>query len=61
MPKVVTDEMLAVFAEEGAWADVPVRVKKRYDGLLDRITYYLPLDDTGTDKQWRKTVEMFHA
>ncbi|MBI3733891.1 MAG: TIGR03617 family F420-dependent LLM class oxidoreductase [Chloroflexi bacterium] len=61
MPKVVTDEMLAVFAEEGAWADVPAKVKKRYDGLLDRITYYLPVDDTGTDAQWRKTVEMFHA
>lgn len=60
MPKLVTDDMLAVFAEEGSWAEVPAKLKKRYAGLLDRLSYYLPMEDTGSEAQWRQTVEMFH-
>jgi probable F420-dependent oxidoreductase len=58
MPKLVSDEMLAVFAEEGSFAELPARLKARYNGLLDRIAYY---HEGGTDEQMRSTVTAFHA
>ncbi len=60
MPPLVNNQMLAVFAEEGSWAEVAAKVKKRYDGLLDRVAYYLPMEDSGSDAQWRETVTTFH-
>ncbi len=58
MPKLVTDPMLAVFAEEGSYAELPAKIKKRYTGLLDRLGYYT---EGGSDEQLRRTVENFHA
>jgi hypothetical protein len=58
MPKLVSDEMLAVFAEEGSFAELPAKLKTRYNGLLDRIAYY---HEGGTDEQMRGTVAAFHA
>jgi probable F420-dependent oxidoreductase len=58
MPKLVSDEMLAVFAAEGSFAELPAMLKTRYDGLLDRIAYY---HEGGTDDQMRSTVAAFHS
>jgi alkanesulfonate monooxygenase SsuD/methylene tetrahydromethanopterin reductase-like flavin-dependent oxidoreductase (luciferase family) len=58
MPKLVTDGMLAVFAAEGSFAELPGKVKTRYAGLLDRIAYY---HEGGTDEQTRQTIEVFHS
>ncbi|MFZ1793657.1 MAG: TIGR03617 family F420-dependent LLM class oxidoreductase [Anaerolineae bacterium] len=41
MPAVITDDILYTFAEEGDWAELAGKVAKRYDGLLDRVMYYL--------------------
>jgi probable F420-dependent oxidoreductase len=61
MPQLITDEMLYTYAEEGTWAELPAKLQKRYaGGLLDRITYYLPMESGGTETQWRQTVELFH-
>jgi probable F420-dependent oxidoreductase len=60
MPELVTDEMLAVFAEEGSYAELPAKLRKRYDGLLDRIAYYLPTDGGG-EAQWRMAIAAYHA
>ncbi len=43
MPLLVTDAMLAEFAEEGEWAALPEKILRRYDGLLDRVAYYFEL------------------
>jgi probable F420-dependent oxidoreductase len=43
MPALVTDDMLAEFAEEGEWAALPAKLLHRYDGLLDRIAYHFEL------------------
>lgn len=43
MPALITDDMLAEFAEEGEWATLPAKLMRRYDGLLDRIAYYFEL------------------
>jgi probable F420-dependent oxidoreductase len=58
MPKLVSDAMLAEFAEEGTYAELPAKLKARYASLLERITYYLP---GGTEAQQRETVRRFHG
>lgn len=57
MPSLITDAILAECAEEGAWADLPVKVLRRYDGLLDRVSYYFELPDDAA----RMTVRAFNT
>jgi len=58
MPHLISDEMLAVFAPEGTWAEMPALLSKRYQGMLDRVTYYFePL----TVEQQRMAVADFPA
>jgi hypothetical protein len=59
MPAVISDEMLAEFAVRGPWADLPTLVHAKYDGLLDRVSYYLPFVPGEADEQWRATVQGF--
>jgi len=58
MPSFVTDEMLAEVAVIGPHDELPGRIMARYNGLLDRVTYYEPFkpEDEG---RWRRTVEAF--
>lgn len=57
MPALVSDAMLAEFAEEGAWAELPGKLMRRYAGLLDRIAYYFGPPDEAA----RATVHAFKA
>lgn len=45
MPTLITDAMLAEFAEEGDWTALPTKIMRRYDGLLDRVAYYFDLPE----------------
>ena len=40
MEKVITDEMLDVYAVTATWDDLPARLLERYDGVVDRIFPY---------------------
>jgi probable F420-dependent oxidoreductase len=59
MPSLITDEMLERFAVRGTWAELPDKVIKKYDGLLDRVNYYFPLAPGENESKWRATVEAF--
>jgi probable F420-dependent oxidoreductase len=59
MPSLINDEMLARFAVRGTWAELPDKVIKKYDGLLDRVSYYFPLVLGENKSKWRATVEAF--
>jgi probable F420-dependent oxidoreductase len=62
MPELVDDEMLTTFAVKGSWADLPHRIKARYDGrLLDRVSYYIPYVPGERDALWEATVRGFSA
>jgi probable F420-dependent oxidoreductase len=50
MAALVTDEMLEVFAIEAPLDGLAAALRARYDGLLDRLAPYLPLE-TRTDRQ----------
>ena len=47
MADLLTDEMLQVFAVVGPLDEVASRLRERYDGLLDRVSPYLPWETEG--------------
>ena len=54
MPMLITDEMLSEFClvtEEDKLAD---ELKKRYDGIADRLTLYIPFVPGEKDEWWRQ-------
>jgi len=59
MPNLITNEMLEQFAVRGTWAELPDKVLKKYDGLLDRVSYYFPLVPGENESKWRSTVAGF--
>jgi len=59
MPALITDEMLDRFALRGTWVDLPEKVLKKYDGLLDRVSYYFPVVPGENEAGWRATVAGF--
>jgi alkanesulfonate monooxygenase SsuD/methylene tetrahydromethanopterin reductase-like flavin-dependent oxidoreductase (luciferase family) len=59
MPMLITDEMLDEFClvtDENGLAD---GLKKRYDGIADRLTIYTPFVPGEKDEWWRGLAEKF--
>jgi probable F420-dependent oxidoreductase len=59
MPLLITDEMLSEFclvAEEDKLAD---ELKKRYEGIADRLALYTAFVPGEKDEWWRKMIEKF--
>lgn len=57
MPMLITDEMLSEFClvtEESKLAD---ELKKRYEGIADRLTVYTPFMPGEKDEWWRRLAE----
>ncbi|HHH42417.1 MAG TPA: TIGR03617 family F420-dependent LLM class oxidoreductase [Chloroflexi bacterium] len=60
MPALISDEMLESFAVIAPPEALAEQVQARYQGLLDRVAYYLPFVPGQDDAFWRQTVEAFH-
>ncbi len=54
MPKLITDEMLEVYAVTGTFENIGEKVRERYDGLLDRVNFYVPYKAAFDDTTWRR-------
>jgi probable F420-dependent oxidoreductase len=59
MPSLISDEMLDRFALRGSWAELPKKISAKYDGLLDRVSYYFPLVVGENEAGWRATIGAF--
>jgi probable F420-dependent oxidoreductase len=60
MPNLITDEMLRTFAVEAAPDEVGLALKERYEGLIERVSLYLPFVPGEKDDFWREMVETVH-
>lgn len=61
MPMLITDEMLGEFclvAEEAKLAD---ELKKRYEGIADRLTLYTPFVPGEKDEWWKNLTERING
>ena len=57
MPMLITDEMLEQFVTfADSPAELPAALKKRYEGIVDRITVYTPFVPGEKDDFWREMV-----
>ncbi|HLL98513.1 MAG TPA: LLM class F420-dependent oxidoreductase [Rubrobacteraceae bacterium] len=61
MPELITDEMLRAFAVEAAPGEVGDVLKERYEGLIDRVSLYMPFIPGEKDEFWRVVVESVPA
>ncbi|HYB91604.1 MAG TPA: TIGR03617 family F420-dependent LLM class oxidoreductase [Candidatus Binataceae bacterium] len=61
MASEITDEMLDVFAVTGTYDDIADKVMERYDGLLDRVAFYIPYRAGINDAEWRKLTRKFNG
>jgi probable F420-dependent oxidoreductase len=59
MPALITDDILDVIAVTGTWTDLPAFVQQKYEGLLDRVSYYLPFIPGENIKGWQDTIHGF--
>jgi hypothetical protein len=57
MPALITDEMLAAFAIEAAPDEIGPALKERYEGLIDRVSLYLPFVPGERDEFWQTVVK----
>ncbi len=52
MPMLVSDEMLAEFAVIAPPRDLPAALRQRYQGLVDRLGFYIPFVPGQRDELW---------
>jgi len=53
MPRLITDEMLSEFCPVIEASKLADELKKRYDGIADRLTLYAPFVPGEKDEWWR--------
>jgi len=61
MAEEITDAMLQVFAVEGTPEAIPDKLQAKYDGILDRITFYHPFRPGEHEEHWRKFARAFNG
>jgi probable F420-dependent oxidoreductase len=59
MPMLITDEMLNEFCLITDEDEVAGELKKRYDGIADRLTLYTPFVPGERDEWWRRLTKVF--
>jgi len=59
MPMLITDEMLSEFCLVGDEGKLSDELKKRYDGIADRLTLYTPFVPGKGDEWWRALANKF--
>lgn len=61
MPKLVPDALLEDIALVAKPADLPGKLRQRYQGILQRVSLYFPIPDEAPDTAWIRFVEAFRA
>jgi probable F420-dependent oxidoreductase len=56
MPSLISEEMLETFAVIGSETELPEALIKRYQGLADRLSLYLPFAPGQRESLWRSLV-----
>lgn len=61
MAKEITDEMLEEFAVIGTYSELPAKILKKYDGVVDRLSLYDCLPAPGEEKEWRPLIRAING
>lgn len=60
MPAQITDQMLETFAVIADEDEMAAAIQRRYNGLADRVTLYLPFTPGKRDGFWKKLTNTFN-
>jgi probable F420-dependent oxidoreductase len=60
MPMLITDEMLHEFCLVTDEKSLSSELKKRYDGVADRLTLYIPFMPKEKDEWWKRSTKEFN-
>lgn len=61
MPMLITDEMLHEFCLVTHEKNLAAELKKKYDGIADRLTLYTPFVPHEKDEWWRNLTRQFNS
>jgi probable F420-dependent oxidoreductase len=61
MAEEITDEMLEVYTVIGTHDEIASKVRAEYEGLFDRVAFYLPYRPGEDDALHRRAIEALHA
>ena len=59
MHELISDDMLKTFAIIAEPGEIGDAVKERYDGLLDRVSFYLPFVPGERQELWKSALATF--
>ena len=57
--ELITDEVLELFAIRAEFDDLANGIRAKYDGVVDRLGFYLPVVGTGQEDVWAPAVKEF--
>jgi probable F420-dependent oxidoreductase len=60
-PKLITDDVLAHFTVRGSFDEVADRLREKYEGVVQRVGFYLPVIGGAHEKQWEGVVQSLAA
>lgn len=61
MPKRVPDALLEELAIAATPTQLPIKLRQRYAGLLQRVSLYLPIPPQAAEADWQRFVTSFHT
>lgn len=61
MAAEITDEMMAEFAVEGIYEEIPGLLQKKYGNMLDEVLIYFGEPEKGDPETWKRLVRAFEA
>jgi hypothetical protein len=59
MASEITDEMMAEFAVEGLYEDIPGLLQKKYGDMLDEVLIYFGEPEKGDPETWKRLIRAF--
>ena len=60
-PELVTEEILAEFSVRGSFEEVTERMRAKYEGVVDRVGFYIPVIGGANEKQGEEVVKSLAA
>ena len=61
MPKLITDDMLDIFAIIGIYDEIAPKFRERYGNLLDEVNFSMQTKSTEEEKHLRRIIQQFQA
>jgi probable F420-dependent oxidoreductase len=61
MPRLVPDALLEAVAVVASPAELPLKLRQRYEGIVDRVALYFPLSEGAVEADWQQFVAAFRA